>query len=87
MLRLIAMLAVAGGAALVLQPAPARAEILYPWCASYTGGENGIGATVCSFVSRQQCMATVQGMGAMCQENPAYPEATAPRPHRRAKQR
>ena len=79
MLRLIAILAVAGGAALVLQPAPARAEIQYPWCAIYSGGLEGSGATNCGFVTHQQCWDTVSG-GRIgdCQPNPAYLGSAAP---------
>jgi hypothetical protein len=60
-------------AGLVPFSSPARAEIQYPWCVQYGGGRNGIGATSCGFVSREQCMATARGLGAMCVENPAYP--------------
>jgi hypothetical protein len=52
---------------------PARAEIQYPWCIQYAGGQHGIGAVSCGFVSREQCMATARGLGSMCMENPAYP--------------
>jgi hypothetical protein len=49
----------------------ASAQTIYPWCVQYTGGEKGIGATSCSFVSRDQCMMTARGTGADCVENPA----------------
>jgi hypothetical protein len=52
--------------------APASAATQYPWCAEYGGGRDGIAATSCGFVSWNQCMATVTGMGAICVENPAY---------------
>jgi hypothetical protein len=51
----------------------ASAEVYYPWCVTYGGGRNGIGATSCAFVSRAQCRATAMGAGAMCSENPASP--------------
>jgi Protein of unknown function (DUF3551) len=40
----------------------------YPWCASYTwnGREN------CGFVSFEQCLATISGIGGHCQTNPWY---------------
>jgi hypothetical protein len=81
--KLIAVLALAGGAALMAQPAPAKAEIAYPWCAMYSGGLEGSGATNCGFVSHQQCWDTVaQGRIGDCQPNPAYVgPATAPRPY------
>jgi len=86
MSRLIGLLANAGAAAL-MAPAPASAEIVYPWCVQYPGGQEGIGSTICSFVSRAQCQQTAMGMGAMCMQNPAYPDALPPRerPHRRAR--
>jgi hypothetical protein len=83
MLRLVAILAVAGGAALLGQPAPARAETLYPWCIQYAGGQDGIGAAICSFVSKAQCEQTAMGMNAMCMTNPAYPDVLPPRERRR----
>jgi hypothetical protein len=67
---------------LVPLSSPARAEIQYPWCVEYGGGRNGIGATSCSFVSREQCMATARGTGAWCVENSAYPGAPSRPVHR-----
>ena len=41
----------------------------YPWCAQYsTRG----GARNCGFVSWQQCMATVSGVGGFCDRNYMY---------------
>jgi hypothetical protein len=51
----------------------ARAEEPYPWCAAYGGGDKGIGATICSFVTIEQCRATVSGLGGFCAKNPMYP--------------
>jgi hypothetical protein len=67
--------ALTAGALLIVTLAgssPSRAEIVYPWCVQYGGGRDGIGATNCGFVSREQCMQTASGLGAMCMENPAY---------------
>jgi hypothetical protein len=50
---------------------PAKAEVYYPWCAQYGGGEFGIASIVCSFTSHEQCMATVRGMGGFCVRNSA----------------
>jgi hypothetical protein len=61
----IALAAMAAAASM----SPAGAEE-YPWCAYYTGREGG--ATNCGFVSYQQCMATVTGIGGNCQPNPRY---------------
>jgi uncharacterized protein DUF3551 len=41
----------------------------YPWCAQYTsrGGPRN-----CGFVSWEQCMATVRGVGGYCERNAMY---------------
>jgi hypothetical protein len=54
------------------QPA---AAIEYPWCAQYNG-EDGDGGRNCGFVSFEQCMQTVRGMGGFCAPNLFYPSAT-----------
>ena len=82
MSRIWAILAIAGGAAL-LAPAGASAETIYPWCVQYPGGSDGIGAVSCAFVSRAQCAQTASGFGSMCVPNPAYPDATPVRPARK----
>ena len=51
---------------------PARAEIEYPWCAQYGGGDNG-GGRNCGFSTLEQCRATVSGMGGFCEPNLFYP--------------
>jgi hypothetical protein len=74
------------GAAAVLAgsvPAPAQAEVWYPWCATYSGGERGLGTTVCSFSTQEQCMASVRGLGGFCSPNPA--PAPSPPPRSRAR--
>lgn len=48
---------------------PAQAQN-YPWCAVY-GGRDG-GAQNCGFVTFQQCMATLSGMGGFCNRNTQY---------------
>lgn len=51
----------------------------YPWCAYYGSSGDG-GGTNCGFVTREQCMATVSGIGGFCGENPQYrPHTAAPR--------
>jgi len=52
----------------------------YPWCAQYTGGGFG-GAMNCGFVSFQQCLATVSGIGGFCVRNTLYQPPAGP--HRR----
>src|SRR5580658_6607262 len=42
----------------------------YPWCAQYSGDFGG--TMNCGFVSFNQCMDTVRGMGGFCIENNTY---------------
>jgi hypothetical protein len=47
----------------------------YPWCANYTKGSIN-----CLFVTYEQCMADVSGIGGFCEHNPLYhPTATPAR--------
>jgi hypothetical protein len=46
----------------------------YPWCAFYDAGDEAI---VCGFVSFEQCLATVRGIGGFCDRNNLY-QAAAP---------
>ena len=48
----------------------ANAEVEYPWCAQY--GRFGTQATNCGFSTRQQCLATISGIGGYCVRNPRY---------------
>ncbi len=45
----------------------------YPWCANYTKG-----AINCLFVTFEQCMADVSGIGGFCERNTQYHPAAAP---------
>ena len=49
----------------------------YPWCAFYDAGDEAI---VCGFVSFEQCLATVRGIGGFCDRNNLY-QAAAPAIH------
>ena len=53
-------------------PAQARE---YPWCARYDWTTSN-----CGFVSFQQCLATISGIGGRCEQNPRY---VAPPPRRK----
>jgi hypothetical protein len=57
----------------------------YPWCAQYSGRMGG--AMNCGFVSFDQCMNTVRGMGGFCIENNTYhpPAGKTYRSHRKKK--
>ena len=66
----------------LLAVSPAQAEP-YKWCAQYGGGRGG-GGRNCGFVTYEQCMQTIQGMGGFCERNAFY---TGPeeRPVRRSR--
>jgi hypothetical protein len=58
---------------------PSAAAVIYPWCANY-GGRGFGGAQNCGFVSFNQCLATVRGVGGTCGPNPLYqPYPPSPR--------
>jgi hypothetical protein len=62
-----ALFAIVAIAAMATLARPAAA-IEYPWCAQY-GGTDGDGGRNCGFVSYEQCMETVRGMGGFCERN------------------
>jgi hypothetical protein len=71
-MRYIAVIGIAAIASLPVLATPARAEIEYPWCAQYSGGEMG-GGRNCGFSNLEQCRATVSGIGGFCEPNLFYP--------------
>jgi len=50
----------------------------YPWCAIYSGYDDG--GRNCGFTTFQQCMDTARGMGSFCQPNTQYVPPPGPRP-------
>jgi hypothetical protein len=48
----------------------------YKWCAQYSG--MGGGGRNCGFVTYEQCMATVSGIGGFCEINTFYTGPAAP---------
>lgn len=50
----------------------------YPWCALYGGGDKG-GASNCGFVTFEQCLTTLSGMGGFCEQNTQYVAPAGPR--------
>jgi uncharacterized protein DUF3551 len=64
-------------AAIVCIEKPAQAQD-YPWCAYYNLGQDGGGATNCGFVTFQQCLAMVSGIGGSCGANPMYQPLPGP---------
>lgn len=63
---------------------PAAQAEPYKWCAQYGSGRGG-GARNCGFVTWEQCMQTIRGMGGFCERNAFYtgPEERRVRRHRR----
>jgi uncharacterized protein DUF3551 len=64
-MRLMTFIAIAVSLNFIVEAANAD---LYAWCAVYGGS----GGTSCSFVTLEQCQATVSGLGGFCQSNPLY---------------
>lgn len=62
-------------AALAAGVRPSEARPWYPWCAQYADRS---GITECAFVTFQQCLATVSGIGGSCVQN-WYPPPAGPR--------
>jgi len=65
-LRRIAVSALLAMPLLLTAFAPAAARE-YPWCARYDWSTRN-----CGFVSFQQCLATISGIGGRCEPNPFY---------------
>jgi hypothetical protein len=56
----------------------ATADEPYPWCAVY----GAYAGSNCGFVTLEQCMATVSGIGGSCEPNQFYTGRPAPVGHR-----
>jgi hypothetical protein len=56
--------------ATLVAPVSAQKYDPYPWCAVYGGSMSG--SSNCGFRTRQQCMATVSGVGGSCEPNQFY---------------
>jgi len=84
MTRLTLMLFAVIALAMLAASPRSVAAIEYPWCAQYSGGEEG-GARNCGFVSFEQCMETIRGMGGFCEHNLFYegPTERPAKPHKR----
>ena len=59
------------------------AAIEYPWCAQYGGA--GDGGRNCGFVSFDQCMLTISGMGGFCERNLFYNGSATEKPRAKRK--
>ena len=69
----------------VFTPSTSQADP-YKWCAAYGGGKGGGGGRNCGFVSYEQCMETIRGMGGFCEQNLFY-TGPAERPAKHARKR
>jgi hypothetical protein len=49
----------------------------YPWCAMLNMGDQAVN---CGFVSSEQCMAYVRGIGGFCMPNNSFQPLQFPRP-------
>lgn len=58
----------------------------YPWCAFYGAGRGG-GGTNCGFVSFEQCMADLRGIGGICMRNTQYVPGRGPGASNRSRHR
>jgi hypothetical protein len=52
----------------------------YPWCAYYNTGDGS--GTNCGFVTREQCLVTVSGIGGYCARNNMYVQPRGPKSRR-----
>ncbi len=68
-LRSVLFVLSAVSALTLLMPAAGRADP-YSWCAVYGSGRDG--GRNCGFVSFEQCMQTIRGMGGFCERNAFY---------------
>ena len=49
----------------------------YPWCAHYSRGDDS--GQSCGFISFEQCMESVRGIGGFCMQNNTYQPAPGSR--------
>ena len=63
---------------------PSRAQN-YPWCAQYGGTPSG--PTNCGFVTFQQCLDTISGIGGFCVRNNLYQAPPGPHPSKKVRTR
>lgn len=66
---LFSAVAVLGMYAVVGNPAPVQAEVLYRWCSTAPDDGN---IRNCAFNTQAQCLATISGIGGRCLANPQF---------------
>jgi hypothetical protein len=57
----------------------------YQWCAEYAGTPDG--PVNCGFVTFEQCLATVRGVGGFCVRNNTYQPPPGPYPSKNVQRR
>ncbi len=74
-MRMLTLWLVLANAALIgaAVPASAQSPYSYPWCSRQTTRDTS--TTSCYFISREQCMATISGIGGYCYQNPYHRQA------------
>lgn len=60
-------------------PSQAQTYYDYPWCAAYSFWTKN-----CGFMTFQQCLATISGVGGSCEPNPFYRPRPAKSKRRKA---
>jgi len=71
-------------AAILCIEKPAEAQN-YPWCAEYGGTPSGL--TNCGFVTFQQCLDTISGIGGFCVRNNTYQPPPRSHPSKKVRTR
>jgi uncharacterized protein DUF3551 len=72
-MRFVLMLSTIAATTVLITPSKAQN---YPWCAIYSGYDDG--GTNCGFTTFEQCMATARGLGSNCQPNTQYQPPPGP---------
>ena len=81
-MRFVLMLSTIAATTVLITPSKAQN---YPWCAIYSGYDDG--GTNCGFTTFEQCMATARGLGSNCQPNTQYVPPPGPHPTTRVQRR
>ena len=81
-MRFVLMLSTIAATTVLITPSKAQN---YPWCAIYSGYDDG--GTNCGFTTFEQCMATARGLGSNCQPNTQYQPPPGPHPATRVQRR
>jgi hypothetical protein len=81
MLKLLLISVVSAAGIVTLASSPGQAQYA-PWCSQRTDESR---AQNCGFYTREQCVATMSGIGGYCYENYALPPSAQGRAHTRSR--